>query len=278
MFVALTFAVTWAFWVPSAVLFSTGPVETLVRTPLFIGLQTAGAVAPTLVALALARWLGGRPAVADLLGRFRPARNLARWYAVAALTVPTLTVLAMALRAGVSSEQFVDSEAGLADMAGEVGWVAAVALLPVILASQLFSSPLLEEAGWRGYALPRLQRRASALVAGMLLGLVWGLWHVPLVVAYGDPFGPYLASIVAHAVLMTWMFNGSGGNLSVMLVAHASINLSLNVLLPLQAGWVPALVAWAAVAVVVLRYGASDLARRPRYTGRDTGSDRAATP
>lgn len=268
VFVLFTFVISWAFWIPSAVLYSSSPGAQLVTTPLFVGLQTMGAVGPTLVALALARWLGGRPAVADLLRRFKPHRHLTRWYVVAALTVPSLTLLAMAIRVVVWAQPFVDPDAGLAEMAGEMGWVAAVALLPLVLVSQLFSSPLLEEAGWRGYALPRLQGRVGALLAGVALGAVWGIWHLPLVVAYGDPFLPYLAGIVAHSVLMTWMFNGAGGNLSVMLVAHASLNLSLNVLLPLRAGWAPAALAWAAVAIVVHRYGPTNLADTPRYTGQ----------
>ncbi len=270
-FMLFTFALSWAFWVPSALLFSVNPGEPVVTAPLMVGLQTMGAVAPTLVALVLTQRMGGRSAVTALLRRFRPDRKLMRWYAAAALAVPSLTLVAMTVQAIVSSQPLVDPDAGLAEMAGDMGWIAAVALLPLVLASQLFSSPLLEEAGWRGYALPRLQGRVGALIAGTVLGLVWGVWHLPLVIAYGDPFLPYLAGIIAHSILMTWMFNNSGGNLSVMLVAHASLNLSLNVLLPLRAGWIPALVAWAAVAVVVIRYGATNLADTVRYTGHHEG-------
>lgn len=262
----LTFVFSWAFWIPSAVLFRSDVTVSVSPTLLMVGLQTMGAVAPTLAAFALTRWIGGRDEVAGLLRRFRPRRALARWYLAAALTVPTLTLVAMAIRTALFSEPFVDPASGLADMADEMGWSVAILLLPVVLGSQLFSSPLLEEAGWRGYALPRLQSRHSALVSGIAVGIAWGVWHLPLVIAYGDHFGSYLAGIVAHSVLMTWMFNAAGGNLSVMLVAHASLNVSLNVLLPLPAGWLPAIVAWAAVAVVVVRHGAADLSNTARYT------------
>ncbi len=265
VYLLATFAVSWAFWIPSAVLFVGGAGEELVTTPLFVGLQTMGAVGPTVVALAMTRWLRGRSAVTGLLRRFRPGRQLTRWYLAAALTVPILTLVAMSIRSVVSAEPFVDPASGLAEMAGETGWIAAVALLPLVLVSQLFSSPLLEEAGWRGYALPRLQARAGALLSGVILGIVWGLWHLPLVIAYGDPFAPYLAGIVANSVLLTWMFNGAGGNLSVMLVGHASMNLSFNILLPLAAGWIPAVVSWMAVALIVRRFGASNLAGGERY-------------
>jgi hypothetical protein len=79
------------------------------------------------------------------------------------------------------------------------------------------------------------------------------------------PFAPYLTGIAAYTVLMTWVFNSGGGNLSLMLLFHASLNLSLNILLPLESGWTPALAAGVAGLVVVLLYGHKDLAKRGRY-------------
>lgn len=268
-FFLVTFAFSWAFWIPSAVMFvGAADSDALITSPWFVALQTAGAVGPSIVALGLTGALYGRPAVRAMLGRFKPQRSLLRWYVLAAIVAPTLTLIAMALEALAFGEPFVDAESGLAEMAAEMGWVTAVALLPVVLVSQLFSSPLLEEAGWRGFALPKMQARASALAASIGLGIIWGVWHLPLVVAYGDPFAPYLAGIVAYTVLMTWVFNSTAGNLFSVLVFHASLNLSLNILLPLQAGWTPALVAWAAAFVTVRRYGHSNLSSQNRYIER----------
>ncbi len=265
-FFVLTFVFTWAFWIPSALMFAgAGDPDSLITSPLFVALQTLGAVGPSIVAIGLTLALFGRQALGALLGRFRPVRRQAGWYVVAAVLAPALTLVAMALDTVVFGEPFVQPESGLAEMAAEMGWVVAVALLPLVLISQLFSSPLLEEAGWRGFALPRMQDRNSAFVASVALGVVWGCWHLPLVIAYGDPFAPYLAGIVAYTILMTWVFNNADGNLFSMIVFHAALNLSLNVLLPLRAGWTPALVAWTAVLVVVLRYGPANLSGRQRY-------------
>lgn len=265
-FFVLTFAFTWAFWIPSAVMFA-GAADpgSLIASPLFVAMQTLGAAGPTIVALGLTSTLQGKEGLGALLRRFKPTRQLAGWYVVAALLAPALTLVAMTLDALAFGRPLVHPESGFAEMAAEMGWVVAGALLPLVLVSQLFSSPLLEEAGWRGFALPRMQDRRSALVASLALGIVWGSWHLPLVFAYGDPFAPYLAGIVAYTVLMTWVFNSCDGNLFSMLVFHASLNLSLNVLLPLGAGWTPALVAWGAVVVVAFRYGPTNLSRRERY-------------
>ncbi|MDO9557877.1 MAG: CPBP family intramembrane metalloprotease [Coriobacteriia bacterium] len=240
---------------------------TLTSSPPFVVLQTLGAAGPSIAALVLTRALHGKEAVRTLIGRFKPLRQTGALYVVAATLTPALAVMAMVINAVVSGGPFVDPNSGLAEMAGEMGWLGAVAVLPVVLASQIFSSPLLEEAGWRGFALPRLQARRSALLASLVLGLAWGLWHLPLVIAYGDPFAPYLAGIMAHTVLMTWVFNSGDGNLFSMLLFHASLNLSLNVLLPLRAGWTPALVALGAAIAVIFLFGHKNLSRHERYAG-----------
>ena len=72
-----------------------------------------------------------------------------------------------------------------------------------------------EELAWRGFALPRLLERYSALVASVMLGLFWGLWHLPLVFTegtalFGQPIWPLLADIVAKSILFTWVFLRTG--------------------------------------------------------------------
>ena len=265
-FFVLTFAFTWAFWIPSAVIFAgSASPDSLITSPLFVSLQTLGAVGPSVVAIALTLVLHGKEQVRALLRRFKPSRHLAGWYVVAATLAPGLTVLTMATESIVSGDPFVDPGSGLAEMASEMGWVGAVVILPVVFASQLFSSPLLEEAGWRGFALPRMQARVSALTASLMLGAAWGLWHLPLVLAYGDRLAPYLVGLTAYTVLMTWVFNSGGGNMFLALLFHASLNLSLNVLLPTQSEWTSALVASGAAVVVVLVFGPKNLSTREPY-------------
>lgn len=266
VFFGLTFIWSWAFWIPSAVMFvGAGNPEALVGSPLFVALQTLGAAGPSVVALTLTRTLLGKEDVRTLIGRFKPVRRMTALYALAATLPVVLTITAMAIRAIGSGGPFVHPSSGLADMSREMGWLGALAVLPVVLASQIFSSPLLEEAGWRGFALPRLQARANALSASLMLGLAWGLWHLPLVIAYGDAFAPYLTGIIAYTILMTWVFNSGHGGMFSMLLFHASLNLSLNVLLPPQAGWAPVLVALGAATAVALLYGYTNLSRHERY-------------
>jgi membrane protease YdiL (CAAX protease family) len=105
-------------------------------------------------------------------------------------------------------------------------------LLPfVFVQTLLLSSPMGEEPGWRGFALPRLQARLGALGASLVLGVLWGLWHLPLALTSGDPTagtfsGWYLLGITGEAVLYTWLFNSTGGSLLLVLLLHAAMSIT----------------------------------------------------
>ena len=100
-------------------------------------------------------------------------------------------------------------------------------LLPA-MAITLLIGPI-EEIGWRGLALPLLQRRFSPLWAGMILGGAWGLWHLPAFVLGGTPqnawaVGPYVVGVVALSVLVTPLFNAAGGSILIAGLFHYQMN------------------------------------------------------
>ena len=86
-----------------------------------------------------------------------------------------------------------------------------------------------EEIGWRGYALPRLQKNHSALTATLIVGGLWALWHLPAFfyretyLAMGLTAGlPLLfMSILAASIVFTWIYNGTRGSLLMVIVFHA---------------------------------------------------------
>jgi uncharacterized protein len=97
-------------------------------------------------------------------------------------------------------------------------------------------SALGEELGWRGLALPRLQSHHSALRASLIVGAFWGFWHLPLYLIglEGRPltlFPAFVLSVVAASVVCTWMYNGTGGSLLIVVLYHATANLPLTVFL-----------------------------------------------
>ena len=109
--------------------------------------------------------------------------------------------------------------------------------VPLFIMKFFLDAGLGEELGWRGFLLPRLQARYSALVSSLIIGIVWGLWHLPLFMLegmsptyeFGQAIGilPALLAytmiiVVPYAILFTWMYNNTKGSLLLAFVFHAS--------------------------------------------------------
>jgi len=100
-------------------------------------------------------------------------------------------------------------------------------VLPALLLA-LVIGPV-EEFGWRGVALPLLQRRYAPLWAALALGGFWGLWHLPSFLLSGTPqsawsFGPFIIGVLALSVLVTPMFNVARGSILIAALFHYQVN------------------------------------------------------
>ena len=103
-------------------------------------------------------------------------------------------------------------------------------LLPLFLLILTFTDGLGEELAWRGFALPRLLTGHNALVASLILGAIWALWHLPLVWTEGAPMYHlpiwlFLLDIPAKSVLFTWVFLHTRGSALLAVLLHAATNL-----------------------------------------------------
>lgn len=173
----------------------------------------------------------GRTAIVDLLKGYLHWRVGWRWYLVAFLFFPGLSLLAASLNAwlyripldfgGVYAYRIFGPSARLA-----------VLVLPFFLFDAISNG---EEMGWRGYVLPRLQSKHSPLVASLILGTIWGLWHLP---RYLSPdmlaiFPLFVVQMMIKACLYTWLYRGTRGSLLLMTIFHAADN-TAGVFLPVQ--------------------------------------------
>ena len=105
-----------------------------------------------------------------------------------------------------------------------------------------------EEAGWRGFALPRLQETHGPVKASLILGLMWNFWHLPLWLLSGysglDLLTYVLAfsvSIISLTFLLTWLSSKTPNSLIPIVIAHFSFNASLNLIDARGLGLVPTL-------------------------------------
>jgi hypothetical protein len=121
------------------------------------------------------------------------------------------------------------------------------------LALALFLGPI-EEFGWRGLALPLLQRKFNPFWAGLILGIIWAAWHIPAFFLSGTPqsswsFGPYFLGIVAISIILTPLFNAARGSLLIAVLYHFQM---MNPIWPDAQPWDNLLFIAAAVIIVWL--------------------------
>jgi membrane protease YdiL (CAAX protease family) len=126
-------------------------------------------------------------------------------------------------------------------------------VFPALLQSLLLG-PMGEEFGWRGLALPLLQRRFSPFWASLLLGVIWAVWHAPAFLMSGTPqstwsFGPFFIGLIAVAVIMTPLFNAARGSLLIAILYHIQI---MNPIFPDAQPWDYVFLTTAAVFIVWL--------------------------
>jgi membrane protease YdiL (CAAX protease family) len=211
-FFLLVFILTWVVWVPRA---SGAPLGVLGQAWTWI---------PAIAALLAAALTGGRGALRELGSRLVRWRVGWQWYVVVILG-PALFSLAVA---GVYT-LFGGSWAEAAPPAILAG---PLLLLPLFLAILTLTDGLGEELAWRGFALPRLLTRYNALVASVVLGVIWALWHLPLLWTEGNgmfhlPVWLLLLDLTAKAILFTWVFLHTRGSVLIAMLFHGATNLFL---------------------------------------------------
>jgi len=207
-----------------------------------------GLFGPALAAIIVAAVTKGKAGVKALLSRIVRWRVGTPWYLVA-LGLPTVLSLVAA---------------ALAYLVGESEYIRVGPLAPIELV--LFVFVVGEELGWRGYALPRLLEKRSPLIASLILGVLWGLWHLPTFLVpgtpqYGLPLTPFILLTVEYSILMTWVFLHTVGSVLIATVFHGALNLSQGLFLGSVEGairyWLLCIVYGIAAAIVGVMLGVS---------------------
>jgi membrane protease YdiL (CAAX protease family) len=220
-FFTMAFALSWLAWTP-LVLSNSGlgvidfDFPTLLGSTQLLGVLPGAYLGPIFSAFLVTALADGRAGLRIWTARVLRWRVGWRWYVATLLAVPA-TILATT--APFAPEWRLPS-------------LAAVAAYVFGLAFQMVTTGLAEEPGWRDFALPRLQPVHGPVRGSVVLGVMWGIWHLPLFLTeWGDyPHSPWYVPVefcvmtIMVSLVMTWVFNRSGESLPVAIVLHASIN------------------------------------------------------
>jgi membrane protease YdiL (CAAX protease family) len=261
VFTGLAYAVSWLIWLPQV-----AAAQGWVDGPAWRYFHLLGGIGPMVAGVLLTwRW-SGADGLRRLVRRCLAVRDW-RWNLVG-LFGPVALFFAAVLVVRVVDGSWPDlSRFGGTDEFASlgVGWY--------WLGNLVFYG-FGEEVGWRGVLLPRLQARMSAFAATLIVAVIWTAWHLPLfsfVDGYAAMdlagFGGLFFSFLTGAVIMTWLFNASGGNLLALALFHASLDITINTptdtdLLPTAYGAAITLTGLA----LLWRYGWRNLAPRARVT------------
>jgi len=266
LFFLLTLAISWAIWIPATVAKLNGETSVLAPEGLIGG--TARWM-PGLVAILLSFLVMGKTGTGKLFQPIRSWRAGLFWYLFA------LLFQVVVFYAGKSIDALLGNLYEVTSPLYSVYGSQAALMAPMVI---LFAFPgaFAEELGWRGYVLPRLQNKFNALLSSTVIAIIWGAWHIPLLIYFGDlgandipGYAVAVANFIPVAIIYTWIYNNTKGSLLPVTLFHVGQQLSNNLLGQLPTYSDEILVWIFAIAVIILE-GAESFSRRTskhQFTG-----------
>jgi uncharacterized protein len=261
-FFVMAYAFSWIVWSPW-VLGEDGanvlpPALSVPSAAATARLLLAGGIlaGPTLSAFIMTATTEGREGVRRLLGRLVLWRVGFRWYLFALLGVPLIMILGTMV--------YSMSLPNLAALGGPsylLSYLASFALVTVL------GGPLLEEIGWRGFALPRMERLQGPFLASVILGVMWALWHLPefLVPSWAASSGGggivgiamFTLTAITFTIVISWVFNNTRASVLLAILVHSSIDTFTLPLAAIFPAWaiasaLPLMIGFGVVAVVLI--------------------------
>ena len=263
LFFGLANTVSWAIWAPLV-------IQHPLPTSNLSYLHLAGDAGPMVSALVLTAVVTGKVGTREIVRRMVKWDFGIMWYLFAILGPLVLFVVSTFIASAFGEPLDLNSLGRTAEFPD--------APLAFYYLGTLLFYGWGEEVGWRGFALPRLQRNRNTLVATFILSIFWALWHLPLFWSVPGYIGlnfleiiMWYSRILAGSVVVTWLYNSTRGSILIAALFHASVSVAfkspqgettmiiLHILLAI----------WALISVII--GGTADISRAGKYTISSSG-------
>jgi membrane protease YdiL (CAAX protease family) len=221
LYFTLAYLISWIIWLP--LILPKYGINVLPVLPKYH--HYLGSFGPMIAAFIMKYISDGRNGIIDLLKRLLQWNVKWVWYIIVFI-IPILLVIASGyINELINNQPFTMNGFSTNDEFPEFG------VLSYFLFN-LFTFGIGEETGWRGYALPVLQKRFTALTATVILAVGWACWHIPAFIyrplySQMDVAGiaGFFISMLMGAIILTWLYNSTKGSLLIVAIFHAMIEL-----------------------------------------------------
>ncbi len=252
LFLLITFAWTWLFWLPS-VLSPTGHSD-----PLFFVLFIIGGYGPSVSAFLLTFINERKNGVKVLWKRFWNVKIEIKWLLITLLLFPALFVVSSVVIILLQGTPPI------------LLWLSQPWVVISYILTAFFAGGFSEEFGWRGYTLDRFQAKTSALLSSLIIGLIWGVWHLPTWFIAGDAHGIggvpdfflFLLEVAFASVLYTWVYNNTNRSIFIAVIFHTIFNfMTFMIIIPSNGDLIYLILFYTTVILVVLFFKGKKLVR-----------------
>lgn len=264
-FIFLTFLFSWIVW---GILYresiSISYTRSLMRNRIIF--ITLGGFGPSTISIILTGFLYKKKGLKALFARLTKWRHNPVYYIISVFWVIGLFYISYLIC------KFLGSN-------GEIAFTNAKPyyILESFILTLLFGGPLGEEIGWRGFLLPRLQKKLNPLFSSIVLGIIWSCWHLPLFFIvgtsqYGIPFPFFMMTVIVSTIIITWIFNRTNGSLIFPILLHTCNNMTWSILIGAMSFMTANAYKIFIVQIIIIIFVVIDMLKNSKY-GRVTVDD-----
>lgn len=250
LYFVLAYLISWLIWLP--LILPKFGIDNLPVLPKYH--HYLGSFGPMIAAFIVKYISDGWQGISDLLKRMVKWKVKWVWYIVDIVIPVLLVIIAGYFDELLNKRSFTMKGFSTNNEFPEFGVIG-------YFLFNLFTFGIGEETGWRGYALPALQKRFSALTATFILAVGWACWHIPAFIyrpLYSQMDVPGIAgffiSMLMGAIVLTWLYNSTKGSLLIVAIFHAMIELmfmSANITVEMSS-YIGATIIIAAIVIIIV--------------------------